>query len=56
MLMNESNEELYDRIESIVYILTERELADEYRGDTNILEKELHDLITNAVGETISEQ
>jgi len=56
MLINESNEELYDRIESIVYILTERELKDEYRGDTNILEKDLHDLITCAVGEVISDQ
>ena len=56
MLINESNKELYDRIESIVYILTERKLANECRGDTNILEKELHDLITSAVGEVISEQ
>jgi hypothetical protein len=56
MLINESNDELLDRIESIVYILTERELDSSEDSDIKVLEKILHKVITHAIQDTVDER
>jgi hypothetical protein len=56
MLINESNDELLDRIESAVYILTERELDLPEDSDVKLLEKILHTVVTNAIQDTVDER
>jgi hypothetical protein len=56
MLINESDDELLDRIESAVYILTERELDLPEDSDVKLLEKILHTVVTNAIQDTVDER